>query len=92
MEFTQNFDPFNLGFLIAGAQRSGEGRANRKSMLSMGRQEVESCRIGKRYRRGGASAYLEMPETPGEVRRYLPFEEELTQAVETSLNGSLRSS
>ncbi|KAL6284013.1 hypothetical protein ACE6H2_014942 [Prunus campanulata] len=61
---TQNSNPFNLGSLIAGAQCSGEGRANRKSMLSMGRQEVESCIIGKRYRHGNASAYLGMPETP----------------------------
>ncbi|KAH0987178.1 hypothetical protein GBA52_014355 [Prunus armeniaca] len=45
---TQNSDPFNLGHLIAGTQRSGEGRAKRKGTLSMGREEAEHCRLGKR--------------------------------------------
>ncbi|CAL9000065.1 unnamed protein product [Prunus brigantina] len=72
---TQNSDPFNLGPLIDAAQRSGEGRAKRKSM---------------RQRCGESSVHLGVSGISSEVRRCLPFMEDLTQAAETSLHGSPR--
>ncbi|CAL9003580.1 unnamed protein product, partial [Prunus brigantina] len=77
---TQNSDPFNLGPLIANAQRTGERMAKRKSVLNMGGQEDEDCSFGKRQRQGGAD----------EARRCLLFADDLDQAVETSLNESPR--
>ncbi|CAL9012590.1 unnamed protein product [Prunus brigantina] len=45
---TQDSDPFNLGPLIAGARRSEEGRVKRKGLGSMGGQDADFCRLGKR--------------------------------------------
>ncbi|CAB4314236.1 unnamed protein product [Prunus armeniaca] len=63
---TQNSDPFNLGPLIDGAQRSGEGRAKRKGTLSKGQEEAKQCRHGKRQRYGNSSVCFGVSNTSGE--------------------------
>ncbi|CAB4283737.1 unnamed protein product [Prunus armeniaca] len=63
---TQNSDPFNLGPLIDGAQRSGEGRAKRKGTLSKGQEEAEQCRLGKRQWYGNSSVCFGVSDTSGE--------------------------
>lgn len=89
---TQDSDPFNLGPLIAGAQRSEEGRVKRKRLGNMGGQDANLCRLGKRQRYGYSGALCGVSDTLWEVRRGLTFVDDLDRAVETSLNRSPRSS